>query len=67
MNTMRKLLAIVPIFFALAGGCDSGRRDFNYCDTTYSQCGYGYTCNFDAGLCVAEVDGGIEQDASASE
>jgi hypothetical protein len=64
---MRKLLAIAPLLFVLTSGCDSGRRNFNYCDTTYSQCGYRHTCDFDAGLCVADVDGGIEQDTSVIE
>jgi hypothetical protein len=67
MKAMHKLLAVSPFLLVLAGGCDSGRRDFKYCDTTYSQCGYGRTCNFDAGLCVADVDSGIAQDASVSE
>jgi len=56
---MRKLLGVLPLLLVLVGGCDSTRRDYTYCDTTYSQCSYGYTCNFTTGLCVPAVDAAI--------
>ncbi len=56
---MRKLLVVFPLLLVLVGGCDSTRRDFTYCDTTYTDCKYGYTCNFTTGLCVPETDAGI--------
>jgi hypothetical protein len=64
---MRKLFALSSLLLVLVGGCDADRREFKYCDTTYSQCKYGYTCDFDAGLCVADVDAGIQQDAGVSD
>jgi hypothetical protein len=64
---MIKLFVLSSLLLALVGGCDAGRRNFKYCDTTYSQCKYGYTCNFETGLCVVDVDGGIAQDAAVSE
>jgi hypothetical protein len=59
MMTMRKLLVVCPLLLVLAGGCDATRRDFTYCDTTYSQCAKGFTCNLATGLCVVDVDGGL--------
>ncbi len=64
---MCRLLATFPLLLLLTGDCHSGRRDFNYCDTTYSLCDYGHTCDFDSGLCIADSDAGIAQDASADE
>jgi len=55
---MRKLLVVFPLLLVLVGGCDSTRRDFGVCDTTYSSCLKGFTCDFNRGLCVPDVDGG---------
>jgi hypothetical protein len=59
---MRKLLVVLPmllpVLLALAGGCDSTRRDLTYCNETYKLCGDGKTCNYTTGLCVADVDAG---------
>jgi hypothetical protein len=56
MTAMRKLLVVLPSLLVLAGGCDSTRRDFSVCDITYRDCQKGFVCEFDAGLCVPDVD-----------
>jgi hypothetical protein len=58
MKTMRKLLVVLPLLLGLVVACDSTRRDFTYCDTTYSKCGSGRTCNQTTGLCEPDVDAG---------
>jgi len=55
---MRKLLVVLPLLLGLVVACDSTRRDFTYCDTTYSKCGSGRTCNQTTGLCEPDVDAG---------
>jgi hypothetical protein len=59
MKAMRKVLVVLPLLVALAGGCDATRRDFSVCDTTYSDCLKGFTCNQTLGLCVPETDASI--------
>jgi len=54
---MRKILIAALI---LAGGCDATRRDFGYCNATYSECGKGFTCNQSTGKCEPETDGGVD-------
>jgi len=61
---MRKLLVVLPSLLLLAGGCDSTRRDFTYCNETY-QCKLGFTCS-SMGVCVPASDAG-PADALASE
>lgn len=56
---MRKLLVVLPMLLALVGGCDATRRDFSVCDTTYSDCLKGFTCNKTTGMCVPDTDAGI--------
>jgi len=56
---MRKVLTAVPLLLVMVGGCDSGRRDFTYCDQTYSDCQYGFTCDFTAGKCVQQTDAAV--------
>jgi hypothetical protein len=51
---MRKLVVLLPVLVALAGGCDATRRDYGVCDHHYYDCGKGFTCDFTVGLCVAE-------------
>jgi hypothetical protein len=65
MKAMRKLLVVLPVLLALAGGCDATRRDFTYCNATYHDCNKGYTCNYTTGMC--ELSDGGTPDALASE
>jgi hypothetical protein len=52
MKVMRKLFVVLPVLFALAGGCDATRRDFTYCDIDYPSCTRpDLTCNYVTGLC----------------
>lgn len=55
---MRKLLVVLPMLLALAGGCDSTRRDFSVCNATYKECLKGFTCNLTQGLCLPDTDAG---------
>jgi hypothetical protein len=50
MKAMRKLLVVLPVLLALAGGCDSTRRDFTYCNQDYQECG-SKVCNLASGRC----------------
>jgi hypothetical protein len=55
---MRKLLVVSPLLLVLGVGCNSTRRDWTYCDQTYSVCEKGFTCNLQQGLCIRDVDAG---------
>jgi hypothetical protein len=52
MKAMRKLLVVLPVLLALAGGCDATRRDFTVCDHDYRSCSRpDLTCNYATGRC----------------
>ncbi|MBN2574981.1 MAG: right-handed parallel beta-helix repeat-containing protein [Deltaproteobacteria bacterium] len=52
---MRKHIIAILILLA---GCDSTRRDWTYCSSTYSDCQEGYACNFATGMCEQTTDAG---------
>jgi hypothetical protein len=55
MKVMRKLFIAALV---LAAGCDATRRDYSYCDKTYSECNNGYVCDMTVGRCVLATDAG---------